>query len=129
MSRLRQLARKPRVKKVRKPKVPFFEGSPYVKGIIAKLLTVSPKKPNSANRKVAKIQTRRGKKRFSFYTAIPGKGAHNLMEYSQILVRGAKVRDLPGVKTKAVRGVLDFEGIPNRVRSRSKYGRKKPERR
>lgn len=97
------------------------QNSPQKKGICIRVYTVSPKKPNSAERKVAKIKLTNGK---NIIVYIPGEG-HNLQEHSVILVRGGRIKDLPGVHHKAIRGILDLSGVVNRKISRSKYGTKK----
>jgi small subunit ribosomal protein S12 len=111
-----------RVKKIKKNKTPAMKSKPQVKGICVKVYTRTPKKPNSALRKVAKIKLST-KQKVECY--IPGEG-HNLQEYSIVLMRGGRVPDLPGVKYHAIRGVYDFKGVKNRKQARSKYGAKKP---
>ncbi|CAO1619502.1 unnamed protein product [Sympodiomycopsis kandeliae] len=103
-------------------KVPALEGNPFVKAVCTKIFTTKPKKPNSALRKVAKVRCSNGRVITAY---IPGEG-HNLQEHSVVLVRGGRVQDLPGVRYKLVRGALDFAGVVNRIRGRSKYGAKKP---
>jgi len=113
--------------------VPAFLGAPFRKGVVIKVLTRKPKKPNSAQRKIAKVRLTH-LERFKHYTNklkekrifvyIPGEG-HNLTDYSVVLVRGGRVKDLPGIKYHAVRGKYDFVGLHNRKRSRSKYGTKR----
>lgn len=98
-----------------------LEGSPQKKGVCIKVYTRSPKKPNSAVRKVAKVRLRRGKEVICY---IPGEG-HRLQEYSVVLVRGGRVKDLPGVRYKIIRGVKDLEGVEGRKQGRSKYGTSK----
>lgn len=121
MTTLNQLRRKPRIKKKKKSKTAALEHSPSKKGVCIKVFIKNPKKPNSANRKVARVRLSNGK----YVTAsIPGEG-HNLQEFSIVLVRGARVRDLPGVNYKLIRGKFDLQGLPNRKNSRSKYGTKK----
>ncbi|RIA96895.1 ribosomal protein S12/S23-domain-containing protein [Glomus cerebriforme] len=111
--------RKPRTKL---SKSPALEGNFQKKGVCNKVYTTKPKKPNSAVRKVARVKLSTGK----FVTAyIPGEG-HNLSEHSVVLVRGGRVKDLPGVRYHLIRGALDFSGVPNRATARSKYGTKKP---
>jgi small subunit ribosomal protein S12 len=118
------------LKKIRKPKlkrnkVPALLGNPQIKGICVKIFNRTPKKPNSALRKVMKLRfPNRTKKRVECY--IPGEG-HNLQEYSVVLMRGGRVPDLPGVKYHAIRGKYDFKGVVDRKQSRSKYGVKKLE--
>jgi small subunit ribosomal protein S12 len=112
----------PRVnKKIKKVKAPYLTRCPQKKGICVKVFTTSPKKPNSANRKVARVSLTNGNT-VSCY--IPGEG-HRLQKHSIVLVRGGRVKDLPGVKYKAVRGKFDFTGIQSRRTSRSKYGTKR----
>lgn len=106
----------------KKTKTPALVGSPQRKGICVKVFTRTPKKPNSALRKVSKVKLSRSKKRVESY--IPGEG-HSLQEYSSVLIRGGRVADLPGVKYHNIRGVLDFKGVKNRKSARSKYGVKK----
>jgi len=113
-------ARKP--KPIRRNPTKDLEGSPFRKGICVKVYTVPPKKPNSANRSIAKVALSTGIKVVCY---IPGEG-HNLQEHSLVLVRGGRVKDLPGVRYKIVRGVYDCAGVKNRKRARSKYGTKKP---
>ena len=108
-------------KKVKKTKAPYLVKCPQKKGICVKVFTTSPKKPNSANRKVARVQLTNGNT-VSCY--IPGEG-HRLQKHSIVLVRGGRTKDLPGVKYKAVRGKFDFTGIQSRRTSRSKYGTKR----
>lgn len=110
-----------RKKKIFKSKTPALLANPQRKGICVKIFTRTPKKPNSALRKVAKIKLSRGKKLESY---IPGEG-HNLREYSVVLMRGGRVADLPGVKYHLIRGKLDFHGVKSRKTSRSQYGTKK----
>ena len=111
-----------RAGKVKKSRKPALEGNPFKRGICLRVYTTAPKKPNSANRKVAKVQLSNGIK---VITYIPGEG-HNLQEHSMVLVRGGRVRDLPGVKYKVVRGRYDCAGVKDRKTSRSKYGTKRP---
>jgi len=121
MPTIRQLKKNPRLKKNKKSKTSALEQSPAKKGVCVKVFVKNPKKPNSANRKVARVRLSNG----NFVTAsIPGEG-HNLQEFSIVLVRGARVRDLPGVNYKLIRGKFDLLGLPNRRTSRSKYGTKK----
>jgi small subunit ribosomal protein S12 len=112
----------PRIgKRIKKTKSPYLVKCPQKKGICVKVFTTSPKKPNSANRKVARVQLTNGNT-VSCY--IPGEG-HRLQKHSIVLVRGGRTKDLPGVKYKAVRGKFDFTGIQSRRTSRSKYGTKR----
>jgi small subunit ribosomal protein S12 len=107
-----------RKKKFYSIKTPALKGSPQKKGVCVKVYTRSPKKPNSAIRKVAKVRLSTGKRVDAY---IPGEG-HNLQEYSVVLLRGGRVPDLPGIKYKLIRGKLDFSGVKNRKTARSKYG-------
>jgi small subunit ribosomal protein S12 len=115
------LVTKSRKKKLKRTKTPALRGNPQLKGVCLKVFTRTPKKPNSALRKVAKVRLST-KDRVESY--IPGEG-HNLQEYSVILMRGGRVPDLPGVKYHTVRGKYDFKGVKNRKQARSKYGTKK----
>ena len=110
-----------RTKKLSSKKTPALNCSPQKKGICVKLFLRTPKKPNSALRKLAKLRLNNGKRIIAY---IPGEG-HNLQEYSSVLIRGGRVKDLPGVKYKVIRGKLDLSGIKSRRTSRSKYGTKK----
>ena len=121
MPTLNQLIRKSRKKKKRSLKVPALQKCPQRKGVCLKIFIRTPKKPNSAKRKLAKIRLT-NKKVISGY--IPGEG-HNLQEHSVVLIRGGRVKDVPGLKYKIIRGVYDFEGLKNRKQARSKYGTKK----
>lgn len=105
-----------------KSKCPALKGAPQARGICTKVLTVTPKKPNSALRKVARVKLSTG---FEVTAYIPGEG-HNLQEHSAVLVRGGRVKDLPGVKYHIVRGALDTAGVDKRRQSRSLYGAKRP---
>ena len=116
-----QLFRKPRNPKRRKNKTPLLEGCPQKRGVCLNVKTVTPKKPNSALRKVARVRLSNGKECTAY---IPGEG-HNLQEHSIVLVRGGRVRDLPGVRYKIVRGTLDTLGVTDRKQARSSYGVKK----
>ena len=116
-----QLCRKKRTRKRRKIKTPALEGAPQKKGICTKLVLRTPKKPNSALRKLAKLKLTNKKR---IYAYIPGEGEHNLQEYSNVIIRGGRVKDLPGIKYHLVRGKLDFAGMRTRKTSRSKYGTK-----
>ena len=122
MPTIGQLIRKGRVARKRKTKSPSLEACPFRKGVCLQVKTQTPKKPNSALRKIARIRLTNGEE-ISAY--IPGEG-HNLQEHSIVLVRGGKVKDLPGVRYHIVRGKLDTGGVQNRARSRSKYGSKLP---
>lgn len=122
MPTINQLIRKPRVKVVTKSKVPALEACPQKRGVCTRVYTTTPKKPNSALRKVAKVRLTNGYEVISY---IGGEG-HNLQEHSVVLLRGGRVRDLPGVRYHMVRGSLDTAGVKDRKQSRSKYGAKRP---
>jgi small subunit ribosomal protein S12 len=122
MPTYQQLIRKPRISKKRSKKVPALEQCPQKKGVCIKLVTRTPKKPNSAIRKLALLRLSNRKR---IYGYIPGEGKHSLQEHSVVLVRGGRVKDLPGIKYKLVRGVYDFEGVKGRKNGRSKYGTKR----
>ena len=107
---------------VEKSKVPALGGSPQKRGVCTRVYTTTPKKPNSALRKVAKVRLTNQREVISY---IPGEG-HNLQEHSVVLIRGGRVRDLPGVRYHVLRGVLDTQGVKDRKQSRSKYGAKRP---
>lgn len=115
-----QLCKNKRKNKKKLKKTPALDGCPQKKGICAKLVLRAPKKPNSALRKLVKLRLTNKK---LVYAYIPGEG-HNLQEYSTVLMRGGRVKDLPGVKYHLIRGKLDFSGLKNRKTSRSKYGTK-----
>lgn len=122
MPTINQLCKKScRRKKIFQSKTPSLQKNPQKKGVCIKIFTRTPKKPNSALRKVAKIKLSTGKKLESY---IPGEG-HNLQEYSVVLMRGGRVADLPGVKYHLIRGKYDFQGVKNRKNARSLYGTKK----
>ncbi|MGX7589259.1 30S ribosomal protein S12 [Candidatus Vidania fulgoroideorum] len=121
MSTINQLIKRGRKKKKIKLNCPALKACPQKRGVCLKVYTTTPKKPNSALRKVAKVKLSNGIVVISY---IPGEG-HNIQEHSIVLVRGGRVKDLPGVKYHLIRGVLDLEGISNRKKSRSKYGSKK----
>jgi len=121
MPTINQLARKGRKPIERKSKSPVLDGCPQKRGVCLQVKTMTPKKPNSALRKVARVRLSNGKE-VTVY--IPGID-HNLQEHSIVLVRGGRVRDLPGVRYHVVRGVLDAAGVENRKQSRSKYGTKR----
>lgn len=116
-----QLCKKKRILKKRKIKTPALAGAPHKKGICTKLVLRTPRKPNSALRKLAKLKLTNKKQ---VYAYIPGEGEHNLQEYSNVIIRGGRVKDLPGIKYHLVRGKLDFAGMSSRKTSRSKYGTK-----
>ena len=122
MPTINQLIRKPRKRPVSHNKVPAMEGCPQKRGVCTRVYTTTPKKPNSALRKVARVRLTNG---FEVTSYIPGEG-HNLQEHSVLLIRGGRVKDLPGVRYHIVRGALDAEGVLNRRRGRSKYGAKRP---
>ncbi|MBK9161932.1 MAG: 30S ribosomal protein S12 [Pseudomonadota bacterium] len=121
MPTINQLIRKPRVAIVEKSKVPALEGSPQKRGVCTRVYTTTPKKPNSALRKVAKVRLTNG---FEVISYIGGEG-HNLQEHSVVLLRGGRVKDLPGVRYHMVRGSLDTAGVKDRKQARSKYGAKR----
>ncbi|SFM75130.1 30S ribosomal protein S12 [Nitrosomonas communis] len=122
MPTISQLVRKPRKAKRVKNKVPALEGCPQKRGVCTRVYTTTPKKPNSALRKVARVRLTNG---FEVASYIGGEG-HNLQEHSVILIRGGRVKDLPGVRYHTVRGSLDTAGVKDRKKARSKYGSKKP---
>lgn len=122
MPTISQLIRKPRTRPMLKSKVPALAGSPQKRGVCTRVYTTTPKKPNSALRKVAKVRLTNG---FEVISYIGGEG-HNLQEHSVVLIRGGRVKDLPGVRYHIVRGSLDTQGVKDRKQSRSKYGAKKP---
>ena len=121
MPTINQLLRKKRVKVKSRDKVPALEKSPQKRGVCVKVYTTTPKKPNSALRKVARVRLSNGHEVTSY---IPGEG-HNLQEHSIVLVRGGRVKDLPGVRYKVIRGALDTSGVTDRKQARSRYGSKK----
>ena len=122
MSSVNQLIRKPRKRKKLKTDVPALKGSPQKRGVCTRVYTTTPKKPNSALRKVCKVRLTSG---FEVISYIGGEG-HNLQEHSVVLIRGGRVKDLPGVRYHTVRGTLDTAGVDDRKQRRSKYGAKKP---
>ena len=122
MATVNQLVRKPRQSKVEKSKVPALEACPQRRGVCTRVYTTTPKKPNSAMRKVARVRLTNG---FEVTSYIGGEG-HNLQEHSVVLVRGGRVKDLPGVRYHTVRGSLDASGVAKRRQGRSKYGAKRP---
>ena len=122
MATTNQLVRKPRSTKRAKSKVPALGASPQTRGVCTRVYTTTPKKPNSAMRKVARVRLTNG---FEVTSYIGGEG-HNLQEHSVVLIRGGRVKDLPGVRYHVVRGTLDCAGVPDRRRGRSKYGSKRP---
>ena len=122
MPTINQLIRNGRKKPLKKTKVPAMESCPQKRGVCTRVYTTTPKKPNSALRKVARIRLTNG---FEVTSYIPGEG-HNLQEHSVVLLRGGRVKDLPGVRYHILRGNLDTQGVANRKQRRSLYGAKKP---
>ncbi len=122
MPTINQLIRKPRQAPVEKSKVPALKACPQRRGVCTRVYTTTPKKPNSALRKVCKVKLTSG---FEVISYIGGEG-HNLQEHSVVLIRGGRVKDLPGVRYHMVRGSLDTAGVKDRKQSRSKYGAKRP---
>jgi small subunit ribosomal protein S12 len=122
MARINQLVRKPRKRKVVKSDVPALQSSPQKRGVCTRVYTTTPKKPNSALRKVCRVRLTNG---FEVTSYIGGEG-HNLQEHSVVLIRGGRVKDLPGVRYHTIRGTLDTTGVNDRKQGRSKYGAKKP---
>jgi small subunit ribosomal protein S12 len=122
MPTINQLIRMPRVAQHTRKKVPALQQSPQKRGVCTRVYTTTPKKPNSALRKVAKVRLTNG---FEVIGYIPGEG-HNLQEHSVVMIRGGRVKDLPGVRYHILRGVLDTQGVKNRRQRRSKYGAKRP---
>jgi len=122
MSTINQLRRRKRIRFKEKTKSPALKGSPHARGVCVRVFTQTPRKPNSALRKVARVKLSTGME----VTAYIGGEGHNLQEHSVVLVRGGMVKDLPGVKYHVVRGALDTAGVENRRQSRSLYGTKKP---
>jgi small subunit ribosomal protein S12 len=122
MTTVNQLVRKPRKPKVYKSGVPALEGCPQKRGVCTRVYTTTPKKPNSALRKVARVRLTNG---YEVTSYIGGEG-HNLQEHSVVLIRGGRVKDLPGVRYHTVRGSLDTSGVSDRRQGRSKYGAKRP---
>jgi small subunit ribosomal protein S12 len=122
MPTISQLIRHPRVASSARNKVPALQQSPQKRGVCTRVYTTTPKKPNSALRKVAKVRLTNG---FEVIGYIPGEG-HNLQEHSVVMIRGGRVKDLPGVRYHILRGVLDTQGVKNRKQRRSKYGAKRP---
>ena len=122
MPTINQLIRSPRSKQVKRNKVPALENCPQKRGVCTRVYTTTPKKPNSALRKVARVKLTNG---FEVTSYIGGEG-HNLQEHSVILIRGGRVKDLPGVRYHTVRGVLDTQGVGERKQRRSHYGAKRP---
>ena len=121
MPTINQLVKKPRQVQRSKPKHPAMQGCPQKRGVCTVVKTMTPKKPNSALRKIARVRLSTGTEVTAY---IPGEG-HNLQEHSIVLVRGGRVKDLPGVRYKIIRGSLDTQGVKNRKQARSRYGAKK----
>ncbi|MDZ7787628.1 MAG: 30S ribosomal protein S12 [Halofilum sp. (in: g-proteobacteria)] len=122
MSTINQLVRKPRKRIHEKTNTPALESCPQKRGVCTRVYTTTPKKPNSALRKVARVRLTNG---YEVTSYIGGEG-HNLQEHSVVLIRGGRVKDLPGVRYHTVRGSLDAQGVKNRKQGRSKYGTKRP---
>jgi small subunit ribosomal protein S12 len=122
MPTINQLLRKARTRPTYRNKVPAMQACPQKRGVCTRVYTTTPKKPNSALRKVAKVRLTNG---FEVVSYIPGEG-HNLQEHSVVMIRGGRVKDLPGVRYHIIRGVLDTQGLPKRRQRRSKYGAKRP---
>jgi len=122
MPTINQLVRNPRKPKRKSSNVPALEANPQKRGVCTRVYTTTPKKPNSALRKVAKIRLTNG---YEVIGYIPGEG-HNLQEHSVVMIRGGRVKDLPGVRYHVIRGVLDTQGVKDRKQRRSKYGAKRP---
>jgi len=122
MARINQLVRKPRKRKVVKSDVPALQSNPQKRGVCTRVYTTTPKKPNSALRKVCRVRLTNG---YEVTSYIGGEG-HNLQEHSVVLIRGGRVKDLPGVRYHTIRGTLDTTGVNDRKQGRSKYGAKKP---
>ena len=121
MPTINQLVKKPRAKEFEKSKSPALESCPQRRGVCTRVYTTTPKKPNSALRKVAKVRLTNG---FEVISYIGGEG-HNLQEHSVVLIRGGRAKDLPGVRYHVVRGSLDLQGVKDRKQARSKYGAKR----
>ena len=122
MPTVNQLIRRARVRPVKRKKTPAMQQCPQKRGVCTRVYTTTPKKPNSALRKVARVRLTNG---FEVLSYIPGEG-HNLQEHSVVMIRGGRVKDLPGVRYHIIRGVLDTQGIGDRRQRRSKYGAKRP---
>lgn len=122
MPTINQLVRKPRQAVGKRDKVPALQECPQKRGVCTRVYTTTPKKPNSALRKVARVRLTNG---FEVTSYIPGEG-HNLQEHSVVLIRGGRVKDLPGVRYHTIRGTLDTQGVKDRKQRRSKYGAKRP---
>ncbi len=122
MATISQLVRKPRKRKVEKNQVPALQASPQKRGVCTRVYTTTPKKPNSALRKVCRVRLTNS---YEVTSYIGGEG-HNLQEHSVVLIRGGRVKDLPGVRYHTIRGTLDTSGVSDRKQGRSKYGTKRP---
>jgi small subunit ribosomal protein S12 len=122
MPTINQLVRKSRKIQVKRNKVPALNACPQKRGVCTRVYTTTPKKPNSALRKVARVRLTNG---FEVTSYIPGEG-HNLQEHSVVMIRGGRVKDLPGVRYHIIRGTLDTQGVANRKQARSLYGAKRP---
>jgi small subunit ribosomal protein S12 len=122
MATINQLVRKPRKTRIIKSGVPALDACPQRRGVCTRVYTTTPKKPNSALRKVCRVRLTNG---YEVSSYIGGEG-HNLQEHSVVLIRGGRVKDLPGVRYHTIRGALDTSGVANRTQSRSKYGTKRP---
>ena len=122
MPTINQLIRNPRAPQTTRNKVPALEACPQKRGVCTRVYTTTPKKPNSALRKVARVRLTNG---FEVTSYIPGEG-HNLQEHSVVMIRGGRVKDLPGVRYHIIRGTLDTQGVKDRRQRRSKYGAKRP---
>ena len=122
MATISQLVRKPRKRRIEKNRVPALQGSPQKRGTCTRVYTTTPKKPNSALRKVCRVCLTNG---YEVNSYIGGEG-HNLQEHSVVLIRGGRVKDLPGVRYHTIRGTLDTSGVADRRQRRSKYGTKRP---
>ena len=122
MPTINQLVRKSRKKVNKRNKVPALKACPQKRGVCTRVYTTTPKKPNSALRKVARVRLTNG---FEVTSYIPGEG-HNLQEHSVVMIRGGRVKDLPGVRYHIIRGTLDTQGVANRKQARSLYGAKRP---
>ena len=122
MPTINQLIRKPRGEKSKRNKVPALTNCPQKRGVCTRVYTTTPKKPNSALRKVCRVRLTNG---YEVVSYIPGEG-HNLQEHSVVLIRGGRVKDLPGVRYHIIRGVLDTQGVKDRKKRRSLYGAKRP---
>ena len=122
MPTINQLVRNPRKAKAKQNKTPALQACPQRRGVCTRVTTTTPKKPNSAMRKIARVRLTNG---FEVTAYIPGEG-HNLQEHSVVLIRGGRVKDLPGVRYKIIRGALDTQGVSDRKQARSRYGTKRP---